>query len=382
LLFCPTITSAAEALRVGTSGDYAPFSLAQSDGTLRGFDIEVAHQLGAEWGMRVELGRFKWPELDADLRKGAFDIFMSGVTMRPERAIEGRYTRPYARTGAVAMIRKADESRFRSIAALNVPDRRIVVNAGGHLERIARRFFSRASIQTVSDNLSLAALVRSDQADAAISDSAEAPGVLNDDLLAIGPFTSDYKAFLLPAVNAELALRVDEWLVRRENDGSLGKLRRQWLTDSDPADQRNAAYQAVVAAIGLRLGVMPFVAAAKQAAGRPIEDTDQEARVLARVRAQSRSAPDRVENVYRLLIEIAKGVQRTVEPAAQAIPLLSLRGAIERIDEQLVRELDRLPASQDSDWEPLLAAQLSPLSVDTDLQNQLAAALSSGPASP
>jgi cyclohexadienyl dehydratase len=335
-----------------------------------------------EWGIRVELGRFKWPELDADLRKGAFDIFMSGVTMRPERAIEGRYTRPYARTGAVAMIRKADESRFRSIAALNGPDRRIVVNAGGHLERVVRRFFPRASIRTVSDNLSLAALVRSDQADAAISDSAEAPGLLNDDLLAIGPFTSDYKAFLLPAANAELALRVDEWLVRRENDGSLGKLRQQWLTDSAPADPRHAAYQAVVAAIGLRLGVMPFVAAAKQAAGKATEDTDQEARVLARVRARSRSALDRVENVYRLLIEIAKRVQRTVEPAAQTIPLPSLRRAIERIDEQLVRELDRLPASRHSDWEPLLAAQLSQLFVDPDLQNQLAATLSSRPTSP
>jgi cyclohexadienyl dehydratase len=376
-----TATCAAQTVRVGTSGDYPPFSHQTSDGDFRGLDIELAQQLGVELGMQVELVRFKWPELMTGLRGGAFDIVMSGVTMRPERAVDGRYTRPYAKTGAVALIRKADADRFQGIAVLNVPGRKVVVNAGGHLERVARRFFPLASIRTVSDNLSLGPLVRSNQADAAISDSTEAPGMLNDDLRALGPFTSDYKAFLLPVANADLALRVDEWLLRRERDGGLDKLRQKWLATPDPAGDGTAARQAIVAAIGLRLGVMPFVAAAKRASGGPVEDTTQEERVLARVREQSRSAPERVENVYRLLIRMAKEVQRMAAPADHTVPLPSLRAAIARIDEQLVRDLDRLPISRDSEWAPLLAAQLSPLSVDADLQAQLAAALSS-PGSP
>jgi chorismate mutase len=124
---------------------------------------------------------------------------------------------------------------------------------------------------------------------------------------------------------------------------------------------------------------MPFVAAAKREDRRPLEDPNQEARVLARVRKQSLSSPERTEKVYRLLIRMAKEIQRTVAPSDVAIPLPSLRDAIARIDEQLVRDLDRLPASRDSDWMPLLAAHLSELSVDTDLQARLAAALSSGP---
>jgi cyclohexadienyl dehydratase len=184
-LLWATTAIGAPTLRVGTSGDYPPFSREESAGTFRGLDIELANQLGGELGMQIELVRFKWPELMVHLRKGAFDIVMSGVTMRPERAIEGRFTRPYARTGAVALIRKTDAARFRKLDALNAPDRKVVVNAGGHLERVARRVFSRASVRMVSDNLSLAAIVRSGEADAAISDSAEAPGVLQDDLLAL-----------------------------------------------------------------------------------------------------------------------------------------------------------------------------------------------------
>jgi cyclohexadienyl dehydratase len=347
--------STAGPLRVGTSGDYPPFSRERSAGKFGGFDLELANRLGRELGMQVELVRFRWPDLVADLRNGAFDIVMSGVTMRPERAIAGRFTRPYAKTSAVALIRKADAVRFASPAALNAPGRRIVVNAGGHLESVARRFFPRASIRTVSDNLSLPTLVRSGRADAA----------------------SDYKAFLLPAASAELALRVDEWLVRHERDGWLGQKRKEWLATYDLADPQGAARHAVVAAIALRLGLMPFVAAAKRAGGNPVEDTNQEARVLARVRQQSRSAPERAEHLYRLLIPIAKEVQRSAPPLDVTIPLPSLRDAIARVDEQLVREIDRLPASRDSDWIPLLAARLSELSVETALQAELAAVLSS-----
>jgi cyclohexadienyl dehydratase len=377
-LICVAHAHASQTLRVGTSGDYPPFSRAENEGEFRGLDVELAQRLGEELGMQVELVRFKWPELMSELRKGSFDIVMSGVTMRPERAIDGRYARPYAMTGAVALIRKADAGRFQNAESLNTGGRTVVVNAGGHLERVARRFFPRASIRTVPDNLSLPALVRSGEADAAVSDSAEATVVAGHDLSILGPFTSDYKAFLLPSANAALARRVDEWLARRERDGWLGQLRETWLATHDPPGHRAASRHAVVAMVGLRLRLMPFVAAAKRAAEKPVEDAIQEERVLARVREQSHSAPEWIEGVYRLLIRMAKEVQQNTPPADVLIPLSSLRDAIVRIDEQLVRELDRLPASRDTDWTPLLAAQFSELSIDRALQAQLASALSSG----
>lgn len=378
VFLCSANASKGQPLRVGTSGDYPPFSREVGDGTWRGLDLELANQLGKELGRKVELVPFKWPELIPNLRAGAFDIVMSGVTMRPERAIDGRYTRPYARTGAVALIRRADAGRFKTADRLNAPGWTIAVNAGGHLEHLTRRFFPRAALRTVSDNLSLPRLVQSGEVDAAISDSAEAVAVATDDLSVLGPFSSDYKAFLLPATSGGLARRVDEWLIRRERDGWLSRQRKKWLAGEGTSDQETAAREAVVAAIGLRLGLMPFVAAAKRDAGKPIEDQTQEARVLARVRKQSRSTPARTEGVYRLLIHMAKEIQREAVLPKEQIPLTSLRDAISRIDEQLVYELDHLPASRDSDWIPLLSAQLSELSIAAPLQARLASALSAG----
>src|SRR3989442_7608841 len=89
-------------LRVGTSGDYPPFSLARDD-RLEGLDVEVARRFARDSGRRLELVRFRWPELTRDLAAGRFDLAMGRVTLRPERAVAGVFTRPVAAAGAVVL---------------------------------------------------------------------------------------------------------------------------------------------------------------------------------------------------------------------------------------------------------------------------------------
>ena len=72
-------------LRVGTSGDYAPFSLRGEDGSMTGFDIEVAKAYAADRGRPVEFVVFRWPELQARLLAGDFDVAMGGITVRGDR---------------------------------------------------------------------------------------------------------------------------------------------------------------------------------------------------------------------------------------------------------------------------------------------------------
>ena len=98
-------------LRVGVSGDYQPFSLCSERLTdCRGFDIDVARRVATGLGVRLELVRFRWPELRADLGAGKFDVAMSGVTLRPERTLTATFTRPY--TVAQAIVLVADRERF------------------------------------------------------------------------------------------------------------------------------------------------------------------------------------------------------------------------------------------------------------------------------
>ena len=54
-------------LRVGMTGDYAPFSyLDKATSTFRGFDVDMAEALGTALGVKVEYIKTSWPELMKD----------------------------------------------------------------------------------------------------------------------------------------------------------------------------------------------------------------------------------------------------------------------------------------------------------------------------
>ena len=61
------------AIRVGTSGDYAPFSTRQDD-ERRGFDIEIALEMARSLQRPVEWVPFAWPELGARVKENAFHV--------------------------------------------------------------------------------------------------------------------------------------------------------------------------------------------------------------------------------------------------------------------------------------------------------------------
>ena len=141
-LALPASASPADAtLRVGTSGDYEPFSFAspgEAAGRLIGFDLAVARLYAADRGFALELVRFRWPELLRDLAAGRFDLAMSGVTVRPERSLVGRFSAPVAESGAVALVR--DPRRFRQIDDLDHPSVRLVTRmpANRHVTKSGR----------------------------------------------------------------------------------------------------------------------------------------------------------------------------------------------------------------------------------------------------
>src|SRR5439155_434554 len=148
-----------------------------------------------------------------------FDLAMGGVTLRPERAVAGVFTRPVAEAGAVVLAHQRLDPRTSWL--------RLGVNAGGHLERLAARLFPHALLVRTNDNRALAELLATGAADAILTDEAEADALAVPGAVRLGPFTRDRKGYLGrdPALVAEL----DAWLRAREADGTLAALRARWL---------------------------------------------------------------------------------------------------------------------------------------------------------
>jgi len=346
-----------ETLLVGTSGDYPPFSVEapEAEAGLAGLDVELLRAFAKARGMPVEWVRFRWPDLPAALARGAFDVAVGGVTVRPERSLRGAFTRPVVVTGAVALVR--DGARFPDAASL--ASARIAVNAGGHLERVARGLFPGAQVVAVADNGAPPRLLAAGEVDAALTDGAEAPLWRRQvpGAREIGPLTRDAKAWWVRPDRPELARELDAWLAAREADGTLARLRGERLGDAN-APAAAAPLPALLAALRERLELAPLVAEAKRAVGAPVDAPEQEERVLRAAVAAARAAAERagrpapaderVRAFFRAQIDAGKEIQtRTLAgPPAPGPPFdldRELRPALARTSEKIAALVSELP---------------------------------------
>src|SRR4051812_27333152 len=98
--------------RVGTTGDYTPFSLKQPDGSYVGADIEMANDLAERLGVRVTFVPTIWVELLDDFLADRFDIAMGGVTVTTARAEKAFFSIPTFVDGKRPLTRPEYRDRF------------------------------------------------------------------------------------------------------------------------------------------------------------------------------------------------------------------------------------------------------------------------------
>ncbi|MEM7409749.1 MAG: transporter substrate-binding domain-containing protein [Myxococcota bacterium] len=350
----------AGAVRVGTSGDYQPFSVAaEGEAPLRGFDIALIEAWAEDTGRPVIWVPFRWPKLMAAFEDGKFDIVASGITMRPERSVAGRFTVPVAETSPVVLARPPE--RFRGLPDLDRPQIRIAVNAGGHLERVARARFPRAHLVAVPDNHAVLPLLQEERVHAVVTDSVEAThwkAAVGVPVRQLGPLSADRKAWWVHPARAELVRELDAWLLAREADGTLARLRQEWLGSEAAATADPLG--ALLGAIDERLTLMPLVGVVKRRDGVALEVPEREVYVIDRAIADLEAAAEREEKeapatpalhaLFQAQIDAAKRVQwRAVKDAEYVPPALpdldaALRPALVRIGERVAQLVLQLPA--------------------------------------
>ena len=243
LLPCPALAEpsrldailSAQLLRVGTTGDYRPFSaLDKATGAYSGFDVDMARALGAALGVKVTFVPTAWPSLSRDLEAGAFDIAMGGVSVTLDRQKIGFFSEPYLRDGKTPIARCADVSKYQTLADIDRPEVRVIVNPGGTNERFDRAHLHEAQIVVQPDNTTVFDTLAAGGADVMITDASETrlqQKLHPNALCAIHPdkpFDFAEKAYWM-APDPALKAFVDQWLHIMKEDGSLDAARAKWL---------------------------------------------------------------------------------------------------------------------------------------------------------
>jgi len=223
----------AGALKICTTGDYKPFTLAK-DGSFEGIDIDLAKSLAKALGVEAQFVQTKWSDLLVDMGSGKCDVAMGGISVTLDRQKKVFFSSPYLVNGKAPIVRCADKGKFQTIADIDKPETRVVVNPGGTNERFVRANFKKADIRVYPDNVTIFDEILAGRADLMISESIETkvqekakPGLcaVNPD----EPLQYGEMGYMLPRGDATFKAFVDQWLHLAKATGEFAGIYGQFV---------------------------------------------------------------------------------------------------------------------------------------------------------
>ncbi len=220
-------------MRACTTGDYKPYSFDKGDGQFEGIDIDMTESLARSLGVKAEYVKTSWSNLMNDF-VAKCDIGIGGVSPTLERQKRAFFTQPYMIDGKTPIVRCDDVSKYQTIAQIDQPATRVIVNPGGTNQRFADQFFPHAKLTVYPDNVTIFKQILTGKADVMVTDAFETllQQKLNPGLCSVHPdrpFQYGEKAWLLPRGDVVFQQYVDQWLHLARATGEYQAISDKWL---------------------------------------------------------------------------------------------------------------------------------------------------------
>ncbi len=159
-------------IRVGTTGDYKPFSFYDGN-TFSGYDIDVAQHLADQLGVKLELVQTTWKGLVSNLQEDKYDIAMGGITRRMSRQLAAEQTQGYMVFGKCFLVAKGNVEQFNSLEEVNKASVRVGINIGGTNEKFAAKNLPNATFTRYENNLDVPKAVAAGDVDVMVTETPE-----------------------------------------------------------------------------------------------------------------------------------------------------------------------------------------------------------------
>lgn len=221
-------------LRVGLTGDYKPFSFRdKASGSFTGLDVDMAGALAKAMGVKLAIVHTTWPTMMRDLMAGKFDIAMGGVTITLPRLEHAYFSDPVMHSGKTAITRCADAAKYQTLAEIDHPGVRVIVNPGGTNESFDKTHLHHAKVVLYPSNATIFEQLVKGDADVMITDGVETrlQQKLHPELCAIHPghpFNHSELGYMMPR-DVTLKFFVDEWLNEMNETGVHQEIVQKWL---------------------------------------------------------------------------------------------------------------------------------------------------------
>jgi ABC-type amino acid transport substrate-binding protein len=221
-------------IRVGMSGDQAPFNVRGRSGELIGFEVDLVRMMAQSMGVSVEYVTRPFPELLPALKRGDVDIVMSGMSITAERSLEAVFVGPYMMSGKSLLTndeRLADVSRTEDVNQSNLT---LAALRNSTSQTFAQKRFPIAKLVTVESYDEGVRMILEDEVDALVADMpACALAVLrypeaNLSTLS-APFTVEPIGIAVRASESSLQSLLENYVEAYKESGLIEMLRVQWL---------------------------------------------------------------------------------------------------------------------------------------------------------
>ena len=206
---------------------------------LIGFDVELAQAVGKDLGVEVEFQLINWNNKENELESKNVDLLWNGMTITPEREAQMEISEPYMLNEQVAIIRKADASKFDTLDKMLASKKWTAESGSAGAELIPELG---ATLIGVSSQINILTELNAGSADIGVMDSVMASYYMNEtgseyaDSLMIAPvkIALEDEYYGIAARKGEVALmdKINTSLAKLYADGTVGKIAETYgLTD-------------------------------------------------------------------------------------------------------------------------------------------------------
>ena len=144
------VAHAEETLKIGTEGAYPPFNYVDTDGSIKGFDVEIGLALCEKMKVKCEVVAQDWDGIIPALLAKKYDMIIASMFITEERKKVVDFTKPYYKAAMTHVVPKDSDITEFSDAALS--GKIIGAQAGTMQEKYLRANFNATSTIVTEPN--------------------------------------------------------------------------------------------------------------------------------------------------------------------------------------------------------------------------------------
>ena len=219
-------------LRVGYHPDALPFSYFSSSGELIGLDVEMAHLLARELGVRLEFFPISLDSVASRLSQHQIDVAVASIPGNTELFAKMRLVEPHLEVRLALVVPDHRREEFESVAAIRrMKEVRVGVSAGTYFAEKLREWFPNLVVVPLSSQREFFEKKSADVL-LASAEGGSAWTLLYPAYSVVVPTPSKVRQPLSYAVgrdNSELGEFLDHWVRLKKADGTVDRLRDHWI---------------------------------------------------------------------------------------------------------------------------------------------------------